>query len=160
MSEDKTVELEELKTKLDEMGVKYHHKAGLDTLTELYNEALEKQEEEEPVKEEKKPLTRKQKRDYALELIMCNITCMDPTKKDWQGEIITGGNSITGTVRKFIPYNCARAEYYPIPRILLDALKSRTYLQATTTKNHLGQEVTKTVRRKSFTIVENASAPV
>lgn len=64
----------------------------------------------------------RQKRE-ALKLIRVRITCMNPAKKEWEGEIFTVGNATIGTVKKFIPFNAE--EGWHIPSIMLEMLRER-----------------------------------
>ena len=63
---------------------------------------------------------------------------MNPNKRDWVGENITTGNSIIGTVRKFVPYNCEAAESYHLPKIIVDVLRGRQFLQIRGIKSNSG----------------------
>lgn len=59
----------------------------------------------------------------ALALVRVNVTCMNPMKKEWAGEILTTGNSLLGTVSKYIPFNTT--DGWHIPRILYNMIKER-----------------------------------
>jgi hypothetical protein len=50
------------------------------------------------------------------------ITCMNPAKREWPGEIISVGSGKHGTFKKYIPFN---GEPYHIPQIIYDVLKER-----------------------------------
>lgn len=71
-------------------------------------------------------------------LVRCRITCMNPHKKNWTGEIFSVGSSKLGTFKKFIPYNTE--EPYHIPWIIYQALKERQCRIGVTVKNSNGQE--------------------
>lgn len=134
-------EAAQLKQRLDLMGVKYHHRASVDTLRKHLQEALNPTEEEEEdiaMPRAPKALSRKEARLHATALIRCQITCMNPHKRDWQGEIFTAGNGVIGTVKKFIPYNCEAANSFHIPRILISAMRDRKYLQTRSIKTTSG----------------------
>lgn len=126
-------ESQEIKNRLDLMGIKYHHNASLRTLKQLLADAVQPAAKATPTVTSRQALAQD-----ALRLIRCQITCMNPSKKDWVGETITSGNSIIGTVRKFIPFNCEAAESYHIPKILVDVLKGRKYLQVREIKSRSG----------------------
>lgn len=121
--EIKVDESTELKARLDLMNIKYHHNAKVETLRNLLEEALKPTEVMTPQE------LRVSQMDAALSLVRCRITCMNPHKRDWTGEIFTTGNSIIGTVKKYVPYNCEHAESYHIPRIIVDSMRERKYLQ-------------------------------
>lgn len=59
----------------------------------------------------------------AEELIRVRVTCMNPAKKDWHGEIFTVGNSAVGTIKKFVPFNAE--EGWHVPRMILEMMEQR-----------------------------------
>lgn len=56
-------------------------------------------------------------------LVRVRITCMNPNKKNWTGEIFSVGSAKVGTYKKFIPFGLE--EPYHIPEILYNELKER-----------------------------------
>lgn len=62
-------------------------------------------------------------KNEALKLVRVRITCMNPAKKEWHGEIFTVGNSAIGSVTKFVPFEAE--DGYHIPHILLEQLRGR-----------------------------------
>lgn len=62
-------------------------------------------------------------RKEATKLIRVNITCMNPNKKDWPGEIISLGNSVVGMIKKYVPFNISGG--YHLPYIIYTHLKDR-----------------------------------
>ena len=136
MQQDET---QEIKTRLDQMGVKYHHNAKVDTLRALLNKAIKGDDAttEEPAELSVAQVRAKLMAD-ANRLVRCRITCMNPHKREWTGEIFTAGNSFTGSIKKFVPYNCEHAESYHIPKILLDVMRERKYLQTRQIKSKSG----------------------
>jgi len=60
----------------------------------------------------------------ATRLVRCVVTCRNPAKKDWDGEILSVSNDVIGTMKKFVPYNIE--EGYHIPQIIFNALKDKT----------------------------------
>lgn len=70
-----------------------------------------------------------------MALTRVRITCMNPQKKDLQGEIYTVANEFIGNVRKFIPYGEASEGGYHIPKCLLTMLQEKKFLQITTVKD-------------------------
>ncbi len=133
-------ELTALKERADKLGVTYHPSIGLEKLREKVNAAItsevksdedesdqakpnESDEEVLAVKEETLAERRHRKRMEANELIRVNITCMNPAKKEWEGEIITAGNSLVGSFKKYIPFNTV--DGWHVPRVILNQLKER-----------------------------------
>ena len=131
-------EIQEIKSRLDQMGIKYHHNAKVDTLRALLTKSLKGDEVVEESGELSMAQVRAKLMADANRLIRCRITCMNPHKRDWTGEVFTAGNSFTGTIKKFVPYNCEHAESYHIPKILLDVMRERKYLQTRQIKSKSG----------------------
>lgn len=131
-------EIQEIKSRLDQMGVKYHHNAKVDTLRALLAKSLKGDSVDEESGELSVAQVRANLMADANRLIRCRITCMNPNKRDWTGEIFTAGNSFTGSIKKFVPYNCEHAESYHIPKILLDVMRERKYLQTRQIKSTSG----------------------
>jgi hypothetical protein len=144
-------ELTLLKERAATMGIKFHPSIGLDTLKEKVNSKL--------VVEEPKPVkvtlgeTLQQRntrcRQEANRLIRVRLTCMDPNKKNWPGEIITISNSIVGTIKKFVPFNAE--DGYHIPHMIYEHLKSRRYQEFKKIKVN-GRTVMKSFLSKTFAI--------
>lgn len=59
----------------------------------------------------------------ANEQVRIRVTCMNPNKKDWHGEIFTVGNAAVGTLKKFIPFNAE--EGWHVPRMMLQVMQER-----------------------------------
>lgn len=130
-------ELTALKERADKLGVTYHPSIGLEKLREKVNATIveekkddvvitDSNEPDEPlieVKEETLAERRYRKRQEANELVRVNITCMNPAKKEWEGEIITAGNSLVGSFKKYIPFNTV--DGWHVPRVILNQLKER-----------------------------------
>lgn len=66
---------------------------------------------------------RQRLRMQANELVRIRVACMNPTKKDWAGEIFTTGNGAVGTLRKFVPFNAEEGWY--VPRMILQVMQDR-----------------------------------
>jgi hypothetical protein len=139
----KDILLEGLKKKADLMGIKYHHRIGVEKLTNLIKEheaAAEKPAEPRPQtapgaapaiakKEEALPkgvrkLTRMEHlRREASRQVRIRVTCMNPAKKEWEGEIYTVSNSVVGTFKKFVPFN--NEDGWHVPNIIYKHMKER-----------------------------------
>lgn len=80
-------------------------------------------EEATPIKSKAASLgnVKAQARKDAMKLIRCVVTAMDKDKAELSGEIISAGNSMTGMVKKFIPFG----KEWHIPQILVDTLKDK-----------------------------------
>lgn len=60
----------------------------------------------------------------AAKLVRIRLTCMNPAKRNWEGEIFTVGNSMVGTFKKFVPFNGAD-EGYHVPFIMYQMLRDK-----------------------------------
>lgn len=129
--------LEDLKAKAKLLGVSFHPSIGYEKLQEKIREHEAAQAmlsasdtSVSLTKDEPKELTRGQKikamREEATRLIRVNIVCMNPAKRQWNGEIISVGNGNLPTLKKFVPFNTPNG--YHIPKIMLDVLRDREYL--------------------------------
>lgn len=87
----------------------------------------------------------------ANKLVRVKITCMNPAKKEWKGEIFSVTNAIFGTIKKFVPYNVAAADAYHVPQVLLEVLEQKEY-QAFSTVRVKGVDTKKPRQVKEFAI--------
>lgn len=88
---------------------------------------------------------------HANELIRIRVTCMNPAKKEWEGEIIGAGNNLVGTLTKYIPFG--NDDGWHVPRILYNVLRDRmAQIFVTTTDKKSGQKVRTGKMIKEFAI--------
>lgn len=121
-------ELTTLKARADLLGISYHPSIGLEKLREKINaatsdevpqtNAVQASPQEENVNQKRARLKKE-----ALELVRIRVTCMNPAKAEWEGEIFTVGNSAIGSVTKYVPFN-ADAGWH-VPRIIYTQLVER-----------------------------------
>lgn len=90
-------------------------------------------------------------RREAEKLVRIRVTCMNPAKKEWEGEIITVGNATVGTLKKFIPFNGAD-EGWHVPHMMYQVLKDRMCQVFYTEKTKNGVSVRKGRLIKEFAI--------
>lgn len=162
-------ELTTLKARADLMGITYHPSIGVEKLREKIAAAISTDGKDqsqapaddpavtppadEPVaapKVETEGERRKRKKMEALALVRIRLTCMNPNKKDWDGEIITVGNSLVGTVSKYIPFNAE--EGWHVPAIMLEMLKNRQCQLFSTVKTKNGISVRQSKLIREFAI--------
>jgi len=132
-----------LKAQADLLGVEYHPNIGVDKLAERVNEALiaKTTQEKDPVivnvtmpetaadrqvAEEAAAMGYDQAEaqriaQQAKALVRVEITCMNPNKGDWEGEIFSVGNKAVGSIKKYVPFGVA----WHVPQMVLDMIKSR-----------------------------------
>lgn len=129
-AEMQALELEGLKSKANLLGIKFHPSIGVEALREKIQaklaETASPEEEEPAVAEEAKETPgqfRARHRLEATKLVRVRVTCMNPFKKDIEGEIFTVSNSVVGTVKKYVPFNAD--EGWHVPQIILNAMRER-----------------------------------
>lgn len=86
----------------------------------------------------------------ANELVRIRVGCMNPAKKDWEGEIFTVGNSAVGTLKRFVPFN--NEEGWHVPRMILDMMQARQCQVFVTKKAKNGIKVREGKLIKEFNI--------
>jgi hypothetical protein len=151
-------ELTLLKERAAIMGIQYHPSIGVDKLREKVTAALKdpSEPEEQAVEqaETSAPETKAQAhmrfRKEASVLIRVRLTCMNPAKQKWEGEIFTVSNSVIGTMKKFIPFHAE--EGWHIPQALLNIIQERHYQAPYTERGTKGQEIRKYKMAKEFSI--------
>ena len=77
-------------------------------------------------------------RNEALKLVRVNVMCMNPSKKEWDGEIISVSNRFIGTVKKFVKFNTE--DGYHIPQAILNVLEARQFQTFVTKTNDKGMK--------------------
>ena len=156
--------LDELKAQADKLGVKYHHMAGEAKIQAAIDAHLAKNRTEERssladdfgapinpshVKDGKiVPMTSEEYRAKYLpdrkknlnRLIRCRVTCMNPAKRAWEGEIISVGSAKNGTFKKFIPFD---GREWHIPKVIYDELLDRKCTVWSNGKDSRGRTIRK-----------------
>jgi len=142
-------EITQLKARADLLGVTFHPSIGVDKLREKVAAKLsgEPQPVEVPVVA---PFDRAAARRAANALVRIRVTCMNPLKKEWDGEIFTTGNAAVGTIRKYVPFEAD--DGYHVPQMLLTMLQERQCQVFTTVVNSLGNKVRRGKLIKEFAI--------
>ena len=123
-------ELTVLKERATLMNVSFHPSIGLEKLREKVNAAMQDsgdepiaENEEQTPDAESEAAKRSRLLDDAMRLVRIRVTCMNPAKTEWPGEIISIGNNLVGTVKKYVPFNAE--EGWHVPNILYQVLKDR-----------------------------------
>jgi len=158
-------ELTLLKERAALMGIQYHPSIGLDKLREKVTSALKEPAAIEGVLveavqdvQESEAQVHARYRKEASALIRVRLTCMNPAKQSWEGEIFTVSNSVIGTMKKFIPFHAE--EGWHIPQALLNMIQERQYQAPYTERGPKGQEMRrfKLVKEFSIEILPNLTA--
>lgn len=148
-------ELSSLKARADLLGLSYHPSIGLDKLRDKVANALAGTKEvAEPVEQEEvvesEVSLRNRQRSEALELVRVRVSCMNPNKKEWEGELFTVGNSLVGTQKKFVPFN--NEEGWHVPRIIYNMIVDRECQIFTSVRDNRGNSVRKPKLIKEFAV--------
>jgi len=120
-------ELETLKKRADMMGIKYHPKTGVTKLKGKIYAAMQEDDTSEvtsdTTKVESLEPTRAELHKQATLHKRVVITCNNPDKKDWDGEIFSVGNAVVGTIKKYVPFNDSRG--FHVPSMLLEVIRDK-----------------------------------
>ena len=147
-------ELAVLKERADLLKISYHPSIGLEKLREKVNKAVQSQSTDEPEEAPKKKESLHEERvrlqKEALKLVRIRLTCMNPAKKDWFGEIFSVGNNIVGTVKKYVPFNAD--DGWHVPNILYEMIRDRQCQVFTTVRTKHGVSVREGKLIKEFAI--------
>lgn len=130
MSDDNEItqdEMTTLKARADMMGLTYHPSIGLEKLREkvlsaVAPEVLNQAEAPSTHIETASELRFRKKRE-ASELVRVRITCMNPDKKEWEGEIFTVGNSVVGSFTRFVPFGAE--DGWHVEKIIYNQIAAR-----------------------------------
>lgn len=165
MSEDNTTqapdtsEREELLAQAKQMGLKVRKDMSVDTLREKVREALTGKDatndddggeyaDSKAAKNETDSARRIRKQKEASELVRIQVTCMNPNKSEYDGEIVTAGNRIVGTFKKFVKFG---VEYH-VPRIIYNVLRDRKCQVFVTERDEKGRQIRKGKQINEFNI--------
>jgi len=123
-------ELTSLKARADLLGISYHPSIGADKLREKVAAKLAEGDapaadssSEASANQETEGQKRLRLKRHASELIRIRVTCMNPFKGEWEGEIFTAGNSVVGTFKKYVPFNAD--DGWHVPRIIYNQIVAR-----------------------------------
>ena len=159
--------LESLKLRADRMGLKYHPSISFEKLSEKIAAALAEETkgdkdvdngnvsapqvaEVSAPKEETLNEKRSRLKKEAFALSRIRVTCMNPAKKEWEGELFTAGNSLVGSVTKFVPFN--NDEGWHVPKIILNQIQNRQCQIFTTVRDSQGRSSRKGKMIKEFAV--------
>ena len=153
-------ELENLKSRAEKLGVKFHPSISAEKLREKIKAAqtegegsVGEQSEGKSAagtKEESPAAKKLRMKREALKLVRVRITCMNPAKKEWEGEIITVANNAVGTVKRYVPFNTE--DGWHVEHILLEQLRERQCQIFVTEKDSRGNKVRKGKLIREFAI--------
>ena len=144
-------ELTALKARADLLGVSYHPSIGVDKLREKINAKLNEGEDSTSESAPAPAATdRVAQRNEASRLVRVRVACMNPLKKEWEGEIFCAGNSVVGTFKKYVPFNAE--DGWHVPNIILKQIQRRQCQVFYTAKDERGNKVRKGKLIKEFAV--------
>lgn len=148
IAEEVTDELTLLKERADLMGITYHPSIGVEKLRDKINSALSsKTEDEEPLTFE---ALRSQQIAEFTKLIRIRLTCMDPNKKGWPGEIFTIANDVIGTIKRYVPYNAP--DGWHVEKIIYDHIQTMRYRGTKEIPGPRGMKIKQNIQLPAFSI--------
>lgn len=165
MSDEQTIqttEREELEARATQLGITFSPNIGDGKLRERVNAALTGQDTSDTdedtgatspapaVGEESDNARRARKQREAAALVRVQVTCMNPNKREYDGELICAGNSVVGTFKKFVKFD---VEYH-VPRIIFNVLRDRECQVFVTERDDKGRSVRRGKQIKEFNVVE------
>lgn len=146
-------ELDSLKARADMLGIPYHPNIGVDKLRDKVAAAISTTSAPvvttAPVVESENAIRGRHMRE-AAELVRVRVSCMNPNKKEWEGEIFTVGNSVVGTFKKFVPFNID--EGWHVPRIIYNQLVERQCQIFVAHKDERGNSTRRSKTIKEFSV--------
>lgn len=126
-------ELTALKARAEMMGISFHPSIGLEKLRDKVNAAINgtppEKEEAQPEQEVAAPKAetenqmRTRMKNDANRLIRIRVACMNPAKKEWEGEFFSAGNAVIGTLTKYVPFNAE--DGWHVPNMILKMMQDR-----------------------------------
>ena len=133
MSEDQVSTVSEANTELDalkelarDMGIEFKNSIGLVKLRERVadfdSSSLEAPAAEAaPVVTSAKRPSITELKAQSAKLVRVRVACMNPNKREWEGELFCTGNAKIGTFKKFVPFD---VEWH-VPNIILTMIQQR-----------------------------------
>ncbi len=146
---DNEDELEALKARANMLGISYSPNISVATLRKRVAAALDSGEEDKPAEAAKpKGKSQKELQDEASKLIRVRISCHDPMKKEYTGEIFTVLNNVVGVYKRFVQFN----EPWHVPAIILEQIKDKKYQQFYSVKDERGNTIRKSKLVNAYSI--------
>jgi len=150
-------ELTVLKKRADLMGIKYSPNIGIQTLKAKINDKIGDKSTQPKKTSKKAAMTLKEYEEYTRRIsfrdagkkVRVRITCMNPLKKNWEGEIISVGSAKLGTFKEYVPFN---TESWHVSNIIYQELKERKCSIFVNTKLPSGMTVRKAKQVNEFSI--------
>ena len=168
-------ELEALQNRCNMLGIKFHPKAGPDKLrakieahlnsdtqglsatdmaqleseAKLFGKFMEKVLKPMTHAQYLRETTQGRKRE-SNRLVRIRIMCMNPNKKEWEGEIFSVGSAKLGTFKKYVPFGAE--DGYHVPYIIYTHIRDRKYTQYYNARGPRGEKIRKGKLMPEFSV--------
>lgn len=135
-------ELDLLKMRANQLGIKFHHKIGAVKLSKMIdaelNPNIDTSATNTPIasQQSNKNALRVEQAKKANKLVRIRVANMNPLKKEWVGEVYTVSNSVVGTMRKYVPFNNDAG--WHVPQMILNAMQEKECQVFHTVKTNRG----------------------
>lgn len=157
-------ESETLRKRADFLGITYHPSIGVEKLKAKIAEKLGADEQKVEVSKsnEKPPIVEfltaaefdrlrlRNRRKNAGSLVRIRLVCMNPNKKDWEGEIFSTGSAKIGTYKKYVPFNTENG--WHVPQMMLDMIRERKCSVFSNVRGPKGEKIRKARLVPEFSI--------
>lgn len=117
-------ELETQKAQAELLGVEVTEEDTAETISAKIAEAVNSDKSDKTTEEKTNPTTNVSDMTKAHALVRCRITCLNPAKSAFEGEIFTVGNDFIPPIRRYVPFN----KVWHVEAFLLEVIKGRTFL--------------------------------
>jgi len=151
-----TSELDELKDRADTLGLKYRKDITVDNLRSKVADALADKEPANDGPDLTKPatkaLTENEQRvvlkQEAAALTRIRVTCMDPNKREYDGDFFCAGNRIIGTYKVYVPFD---VEWH-VPSVILKMIRRKQCQVFVSKRDERGRPIREGKSIKAFAI--------
>ena len=89
-------------------------------------------------------------RKDASSLVRIVLTCKNPAKQEWPGEIFSAGSTLMGSHKKFVPFG--NDEGWHVPQVILQMIKERECQIHVNSTDEKGRKVKKGKLIKEFSV--------
>lgn len=133
LSQDQII-LDDLKNRAKMLGITHHPSIKAEALREKIQAKLDETtsapKHEPGSGDAVNDVRRQTKREDALKMVRIILTCMDPAKKSFDGEIFQVANSLVGTLKRYVPFG---VEWH-VPQMMLNMINEKEYQTFTEVK--------------------------
>ena len=159
MHEDEAIptsELDALKDRADTMGLKYRKDITVDNLRSKVADVLADKEPANDgtnlTKSDVEGLTENEQRvvlkQEAAALTRVRVTCMDPNKREYDGDFFCAGNRVIGTYKVYVPFD---VEWH-VPSVLLKMIRRKQCQVFVSKRDERGRQIREGKSIKAFAV--------